>query len=117
MDSKPLGIRFMGFISQVLRAMKFDVQIYNEPMMQNSYHPDLSIKGFEIEGLVETKFYRSRRVSNQVIITAANKLAAYEYAGKNQLLLVVSSIVSMPLKQDILDKYGVIVWDRSNIAA
>ncbi|WP_448635206.1 hypothetical protein [Pedobacter panaciterrae] len=117
MDSKPLGSRFMGFISQVLKAMKFEVAIYSEPMMRDVYCPDLAIKGGSVKGLIETKFYRSRQVSNHVIITAATKLAAYEYTHQQHLVLIVSSIVSASLKNDILDKFGVVIWDRSNLAA
>lgn len=116
MEGKNFGHRFMTTMFQLLRALSFEVDLHGEPMMQNKYHPDFYIRKGDLKAVVETKFYRSRQVSRDVILTASSVLASYDSYNKNHRLLIVSAIVSSALKKEVKDKTGVILWDRSNIA-
>lgn len=78
MEKKDFGYRFMTIMSHLLEALSFDVGLYGEPMMQNKYHPDLYILKGNIKGIVETKFYRSRQVSRDLILTSASILASFD---------------------------------------
>ncbi|MCD2424368.1 hypothetical protein LQ567_16430 [Niabella pedocola] len=108
-------VAFETFVLNSLKVLSFDVQ-QETHAFSTGYRPDLVIKRGEIIAHCEIKYYRSRRVNTDVILSAAATLAAFPIFEEEYRLLIVSCILTSQLKSEIQKAYGVIIWDRSNLA-
>lgn len=109
------AVQFENFIINTLKALSFKV-IQSTQVFCTNQEPDLTIVKGEITAICEVKFYRSRRINYQLLNAAAEILVQYDKESKRNKALIVSCLVPQIQKDEILSKYGVVIWDRSNIA-
>lgn len=110
---------FIEIVRSAFNGLSFEIiDLDNFRILQNSsvFQPDLIIKKERISIICEVKFYRSRKVPNATIRTVANAIANFPYHENVKRAIVLSSIVSDSLKNEIKTDCNVVVWDRSNLA-
>ena len=110
--------RFTDLIFDMLTALGFEVEKERKFLItrNRSFYADLAIRKNDLKAIIELKSYRSRKVSSSIIQSAILQLVSLPVDQEFQKILVVSSILSSSFKAEVISKFGIIVWDRSNIA-
>lgn len=81
------------------------------------YIPDLKFVKGGVEALAELKFYRNRRVPTGLLLDAAARLVSYSRPASTVLLLIVSGGVFPTAKETLLNQFGIVLWDRSDLVS
>jgi len=116
MNQNNLAQQFENLIFKILNYLSYTVEMNERPRYKEVYSPDLILRKEKLIAYAEVKFYKSRRVPSRIILSAAALISQYPADTVRHRILIVSSIVSKSLKEEIRNNLGVIVWDRSNIA-
>lgn len=118
-----MEINFVASFEKIIQKL-FDTMGYSTfPNKRNKTADrvidiDLEAQLDDEKKLVEIKFYRSREISSISLHLVAERFAYNIKSFKDGSgLLIISAVISNRLKTDILEKYGIEVWDRSTLYA
>ncbi|MDD5508473.1 MAG: restriction endonuclease [Bacteroidales bacterium] len=105
--------RFEKIIEQIFFAYGFQPQHVHPGV---GYRADLRLIQKDILIYCEIKFYRSKIIPSSTIYSACERLAyLVKSKTKSKGLLIVSSAVTLKLKEEVLDRYKIILWDRGDL--
>ncbi|MCP2045534.1 hypothetical protein [Pontibacter sp. HSC-36F09] len=102
---------FENLVSKILKRNKFKVE---EPA--NSQFDFLSTFENEIF-YIEAKLYHSKFPRIDLLRTACYKLSSFKDRDNIRLVLIVSSLITPSLKQELYSETGVTVWDIKELFA
>lgn len=117
MKQARLGYAFENLLMELFQKLNFQVEREKIIHKEWSKEVDFVLSKDGSVTWVEVKFYRDDRVSNSNIMNAVSQLASLlTNATENEKgLIIVSAYVAGTLKEEIQTKYGIIVWDRTDL--
>lgn len=109
-----LAHQFEQLVQRILRVVNLSVESIDGGRDSGF---DFVVKSESTEVLVEVKFYRSPTPKRDLLRNASQQLVKYRSSNDQGLLLIVSSVVSAALKDELRAEEGVVLWDLADLKA
>ena len=103
---------FYSYLEKVKQTASSDFQIFREKTIDD-YRADFVVTDNDREYIFELKWYNQKVISSAAVSSFCKKLMSY--ATNGTLILVICSVVSDVLKEECERKFGITIWDVSNL--
>ena len=103
---------FYSYLEKVKQSASSDFQIFREKTIDD-YRADFVVTDNDREYIFELKWYNQKVISSVAVSSFCKKLVPY--ATNGILILVICSVVSDALKEECERKFGITIWDISNL--